>query len=236
MHTFRVLSTLILGTSLGAQAAGQEAREASTDPYAQPDDSWISISGTVVSPTPDSFSLDYGDGTITVQVGDWETYRDAYTLMDGDRVSVYGQLDENLFRRDTIEAESVYVESLNAHFQATAAEEQTGRYTPYSWTAPDPLVVNRATIRGTVSQVEAGEGQFTVDRGNRQITVETESLGYDPLDELGFQKIEEGDRISVSGQFDSDFLEGRVLDADQLVSLFDEDDDSSRVAMPSVTN
>lgn len=236
MHNFRVLSTIALGALAAAQATGQDDGASSADPYAQPDDTWISISGTVASPTPDSFSLDYGEGTITVEVGDWEPYRHAYAMMDGDRVAVYGQVDENLFRRDTIEARSVYVESLNTHFHASAAEDQTDRYTPYSWAAPAPLTLNRATVRGTVHNVEPDEGEFTVDSGNRQIKVETESLGYDPLDELGFQKVEKGDTVSVSGQFNSDFLEGRVLDADQVISLFDADDDSSRVAMPSVTD
>ena len=40
---------------------------AAQDPYTRPDDSWISISGTVVSPTADSFMLDYGDGLVTVE-------------------------------------------------------------------------------------------------------------------------------------------------------------------------
>ncbi len=236
VRSLQVLSTITLGSLLATQATGQDDAVSSADPYAQPDDTRISISGTVASPTPDSFSLDYGDGTITVEIGDWKSYRHAYALMDGDRVTVHGQVDENLFQRDTIEARSVYVESLNAYFHASAADADRDGYMPYSWAAPESPTANRATIRGTVNSVEPNEGEFTVDRGNRQITIETETLGYDPLDDLGFQKIEEGDTVSVSGQFDSDFLEGRVLDADKVISLFDADDDSSRVAMPSVTH
>lgn len=38
------------------------------DPTEQPDESWISLAGTVTSTTPDSFRLDYGDGMITVEM------------------------------------------------------------------------------------------------------------------------------------------------------------------------
>lgn len=57
---------------------------------------------------------------------------------------------------------------------------------------------------------------------------------HDPLDEPGLQKSTKGDTTSVSGTLDSDFLEGRVLGADH-ITLVDADDDSSRIAMPSVT-
>lgn len=230
----RLFKAIVLGTLVANPAAGQDDAGSSPEPYEQSDDTWINISGTVASATPDSISLDYGDGTITVEIGDWKSYRGAWSLLDGSQVSVFGQIDANLFTRDTIKAHSVYVESLNTHFHASAAKEGTDTYSPYSWTAPPEVTANRATIRGTVSQIDPGEGEFTIDRGDRHVTVETQNLGYDPLDEVGFQKVEEGDTVSVSGQFDSDFLEGRVLDADQVTSLSDADDDSSRVAMPSV--
>lgn len=50
---------------------------AAQDPYARADDAWISISGTVALPTASAFMLDYGDGVITVEMDDWDTYGDA---------------------------------------------------------------------------------------------------------------------------------------------------------------
>ena len=71
-------------------ATGLVAPAVATDPYEQPDESWISISGTVVNPDSDSSVLDYGDGVVTVEIDDWDSYGDAYGLLDGDQVTVQG--------------------------------------------------------------------------------------------------------------------------------------------------
>lgn len=121
------LLALTLGIAVGTPAYA-------ADPYAKPEDSWISISGTVVDPKADTFKLDYGDGVITVEMDDWDDDADAYVLLDGDRVTVYGMIDDGLFERTTIEANSVYVESLNSYFYASAADEEgdalDSAYTP----------------------------------------------------------------------------------------------------------
>jgi uncharacterized protein YdeI (BOF family) len=216
MQRHKTLFAIAAGALLTATAGAQEV-----DPYAKPDDSWISISGTVVAPDADSFSLDYGEGVILVEMDDWDTYGDAYGLMDGDRVTVYGRVDDDLFEADSIEAGSVYVENLNTYFYASAADEENGDYTPYFWTVTTPLELSRATIRGTVTEIDRPEREFVIDTGNQRMTVETEFLGYNPLDDLGYQKIDEGDRVSVSGVFDTDFLEGRVFEADSVITLSD---------------
>ena len=38
-------------------------------------ETWISISGTVVNPKPAEFTLNYGDGTIAVDMQDWKWYK-----------------------------------------------------------------------------------------------------------------------------------------------------------------
>lgn len=64
---------------------------AAQSPYAKADNTWIGISGTVKAvTTPDRFTLDYGKGVITVEMDDWDTDADAYKLVAGDKVNVYG--------------------------------------------------------------------------------------------------------------------------------------------------
>lgn len=254
MH-IHLISTLTLGALFSVQAVGQEAssysqqddstaerqetsspgRQGSSgpQPYAKTDDSWIGISGTVVSPEPDSFSLDYGDGVITVEMDDWDTYGDAYPLMDGDRVTVYGKVDDDLFELSSIEASSVYVENLGTYFYASSADEEDPVYAEYFWTPPAPLVLNRATLRGTVDRVNREQREFTVDTGVQQVTVETDALGHNPLDDFGFQKVERGDKVSVSGEFDVDFLDGRVFEADSVITLSDANERSGSSDRPS---
>ncbi|MDX1562738.1 MAG: hypothetical protein R3305_07410 [Gammaproteobacteria bacterium] len=48
-------------------------------------------------------------------------------------------------------------------------------------------------------------------------------LGHSPLDDAGYQKIETGDRVSVTGRFDRDFIEGREFEADSVITLSDAD-------------
>lgn len=227
--------TLFIATVLAASMSAQaQSRDSSPDPepHLKRDNSWISISGTVVSPGPESFTLDYGDGTINVRVGDWDVYRHSYALMGGGPVTVYGRIDEALFERDTIDAASVYVESLDTYLYDSAAEENAERYSP--WPANSPVTQERATIRGVVTNTNPADGKFTVDSGKKQVTIDTDSLGYNPLDEQGYQKVESGDTVSVSGKLGPEFLAARVLGAERIVSLWDPDDDSSRVAMPTV--
>lgn len=46
---------------------------------------------------------------------------------------------------------------------------------------------------------------------------------YNPLDSEGFQQIQVGDRVSVGGTIDYDFLEGRELVASSIVTLSKDD-------------
>ena len=159
------LSILIAGVVVAGQAAAQ-----TTDPYAKPDESWISISGTVVNPGADSFMLDYGDSVIIVELDDWDAYGEAHALLDGDKVTVYGRIDDDLFQLARIEAASVYLESLNTFLYASADDEEGNDYTAYFWDVPFPLVVNRATLRGSVTSVKPDEREFTIDTGLRKPT------------------------------------------------------------------
>lgn len=190
---------------------------AAQDPKQMPDDTWISLSGTVTSVTADDFRLDYGDGTILVEMDDWDSFGDAWPLVSGDRVTVYGDVDENLYVNDTIEAASVYVKDLNSFFYASAAdEEELG-----AW-ALDPYdEVGDTTYVGTVESVDPSTDSFTIDTGKQELTVETDALLYDPLDDEGFQRIEVGDVVSVDGVVDEDFFTNNDLVADSIVTLVD---------------
>ena len=209
------LAIAIAGT-LGV--AGTQAAE----PYSKPDDSFVSISGTVASPTADDFVLDYGSGTVLVEMDDWDSYGDAYGLMDGDRVTVFGRIDDDFFEVAKVEAGSVYVENLNTYFYANAADEETGAWDPQYWTAPSPIVVSAMTLRGDVVDVDAGKREFTVESGGSTITVDVAALGYNPLDDNGYQQVDQGDFVSVTGMMDYEFMAGRVFEADAVTTLVDE--------------
>lgn len=187
-------------------------------PRMEPDGSWISISGEVKTPGLDTFVLDYGDGSIIVEMDDWDLDADASPLLEGDNVTVYGTVDQNLFTDTTIEAGSVYVESLGTYFYASAADEED--FVAVDLTPTVPIVVGVISYTGTVSSVDGRK--FTINTGDLSITVDTNPMDYNPMDEIGFQKVEVGDLVTVTGMLDAEAIEQRELEATSIVILQDE--------------
>ena len=191
--------------SLGAVAA--------ETPYGKPDDTWISISGTVEAVTRDAFTLDYGEGVVTVEMDDGDRDADAYKLLKGDKVTVSGLVDADLYEATTIEASSVYVENIGTHFFASAADEENG-----NWVAINtPVVISSTVIRGMVTEV--GIDGFKINTGDKQMEVDVDEMPYDPLDDEGYQKVKKGDFVEVSGYIDDELFDGRVFDARSLTVL-----------------
>lgn len=203
-----VAATLATGL-FGAAGVAQ-----AVNPYAQPDEAWISLSGTVDSVSADVFTLDYGDGSIFVEMDDGDRDADAYKLIAGDKVTVTGRIDDDLFESTSIEASSVYLEKLGTTFYASAADEED-----LFITVTTPIVIAQTTVVGTVEKV--GDNMFRVDTGNQDVNVMTAGMGYDPLDDDGYQKVETGDRVHVTGRLDEDFFTAPELMADSIVVLED---------------
>ena len=163
---------------------------AAESPFTKPDGSWINISGTAVETKPNSFTLDYGKGTILV----------------------YGEIDDDFAEVSKIEAGSVYVEDLGTYFYANSDDEETTSFTDTS-----PIDVGETTVVGTVTNVDSGE--FTIDKGIQSVTVDTTELFYDPLDNIGYQQVDVGDLVSVDGYMEDDLLESMELMAEGVTVL-----------------
>lgn len=210
-----MLRTLMV-MGLGFGAIGATAIAAEEDkPYQQADDTWITIDGTVESVARDSFVLDYGPNVITVEMDDGDRDADGYKLAKGDKVRVSGMIDDDFFETTTIEASSVYVENLGTYFFASAMDEED-TFVTYT----TPVTVGETVVQGTVTAVE--EEEFVLNTGARLLRVEVEEMPYNPLDDIGYQKIRVGDRVSVTGDMDFDFFEvegRRELVADSVVTL-----------------
>jgi uncharacterized protein YdeI (BOF family) len=205
VSSFIAACMLIVGASAPALAA---------DPYMMPDATWISLSGTVEQVEPDRFTLDYGEGTVTVEMDDGDRDADAYQLMEGDKVNVSGRVDDDLFETTTIEASSVYVENLGTTFFASSIDEEG----PYTWISiTTPIVASATVVEGTVTEVD--DEEFSVAAGLREIRVDVSEMLYNPLDDEGYQQLGIGDRVRVTGQMEDTFFEGRELMADSVVTL-----------------
>lgn len=187
-----------------------------TDPYSKHNNSWITISGEVDVVSPDSFLLDYGDGSIIVEMDDGDRDADAYKLLRGDKVSVSGAIDDDFFETTSIEASTVYVKKLDTTFYASSLDEED--IMGWSVAVTVPLDSSEMIIYGMVTKIDK-EDEFVVDSGLRSIRVETEEMAYNPLDEDGYQKVEIGDRVRVAGSMDYDLFEGREVVANTVTVL-----------------
>ncbi|MGM0425831.1 MAG: hypothetical protein ACQEQ7_01185 [Thermodesulfobacteriota bacterium] len=111
----------------------------------------------------DSFTLDYGEGTVLVEMDDWDWYDEEGTVLEGDKVTVYGKIDDDLYEATSIEASSVYVENLGTYFYASSADEEYDDDYDY-WVAGEPIVLGQTTVRSAV--LTGVSLPSTPDRGN----------------------------------------------------------------------
>lgn len=178
----------------------------------QPDTSWVNLTGTVVETRPSYFKLDYGDGRIRVEMDDWDWYKEGQNLRENDYVRVFGRVDNDLYETETIEAESVYVASLGTYFYANAVDEE--EWIPYG---VGNSTGSGITLTGTITSVTGRH--FTLDIGPKKITVDTRGMSYNPMDDDGFQQLQKGDHVSVSGKITINVFRKRELEADTVTSL-----------------
>ncbi|MDZ7833856.1 MAG: hypothetical protein U5L07_19110 [Desulfobacterales bacterium] len=212
---------LILIFGLTVFVGNAYAKKTEEDPYLEPDETWISIDGTAIETTPQSFTLDYGDNIITVEMDGWQWYEKDREKLEGDRVTVYGEVDDNMYSTDTIEASSVYVENMGTYFYASDTDEEGDKeYGGSDYWVTTPVEPGATTVRGTVSDVEGRE--FIIDEGEQELRIDTRKMPYNPLDNKGYQNVEEGDYVSVTGEMSSDFWEKQELIADSVITLDDD--------------
>ncbi len=183
------------------------------DPKDMSDGSWVTLNGVITSAGNDAFRLDYGTGTITVEMDDWDWYREGRQLIEGDKVTVYGAIDDNFYNTTSIEAERVYVKNLNRFFYASDVDEEEATY----FFDTRPLAVSGISYTGRVSDIEGRE--FTLNTGARRIRVDTSDLGYNPMEERNLFTLANGDFVSVSGAIDDGLLKERELIAQTITTL-----------------
>ncbi len=206
-RTIKVTNAILLA-SCAVMATGTSS---AADPKEAKDDSWISVSGTVVATSPDSFRLDYAGGVITVEMDDFDFFEEGRLMMENDKVVVHGFIDNDLFEKRTIEASSVFVEDLGTHFYASGVDEEDF----VNWTVTGPIVLGRAEVSGYVTEISGRE--FTINTGLQRIQVDTDEMGYDPMDDKGYLKIDLGDFVKVSGEMDPGIIEDHEIKADWII-------------------
>lgn len=201
-------SAVVLTTSLASAAAMAQ----NPSPYMQPNDTWISINGTVEDVSRNAFNLNYGDGAVIVEMDDGDRDGDAYRLESGDEVTVSGLIDHDFFETTSIEASSVFVEKTNTHFYVSPRDEED--YPGWYSFNPAP---GEVIAQGVVSKVD--DDHFTINRNDESLQVSVLFMDSNPLDDVGYHRIEVGDVVQVSGDLEWRFFDNAELEADSVVTL-----------------
>lgn len=180
------------------------------------DKSPVMLTGTVKSVSDDEFILSYGSGDITVEMDDWrwDDERTKY-IRAGERVTVTGMIDDDLFEGREIKANNIYVNADNMYFYREKADMfPMGTYGDMTSMGDGSYV----TMSGRVTAVNGKEITLT-DANNVNTQVDLGALSYNPFDADGVQQIRNGDMIKVYGEIDKDFWERKEIVASSVVSL-----------------
>lgn len=199
-----------------AMAAWPAAAQQQDKPPLAVDGEWISLTGTVKSVGEEEFTLNYGQGQITVEMDDYDWY-DETAVLRGDKVTVTGRMDKGFHEERSIEASSVYVPKLHRYFYANPADEEDGYYSDpvnaysYNRDAKDDEWI---AVTGTVTAIDGVE--MMISTGLKMYRVDTGSVPNTPVGKT----VDIGDRVTVSGQMDAaDLFDEREIEAASVVIL-----------------
>lgn len=183
------------------------------------DGEYLTMVGKVKDVTADSFKLDVGKKSILVEMDDYDWDADGYKLVNGDEVVVTGRADKGFLEQNKIEAGSVYVKNIDTYFFANSSDEEGDMtYLPATYSYVPALPEDAyVSIQGKVKNIDGRD--IKVDTGLREIEVDTSKLRYNPLDDMGFTQIDEGDRVRVSGTIEESFWGNKSVDAKYVTEL-----------------
>ena len=137
--------------------------------------------------------------------------------MSGDRVTVTGRMDRDLYDTRSIEAATVYIPRLNEYLYADPADEEgdlsvTRSFAPGLFAGADEG--DWLSFSGRVTAVDGDE--ITVDTGISSMRVDTSPIPGD----LDPPSVAIGDRVLVSGVMDAaDLFDQREVEASSVTKL-----------------
>jgi len=175
------------------------------------DEGFITLDGVVVRSEPSAFVLDYGAGEVTVEMDDWDWYREGQALAVGDEVTVSGRFDEDLYEQAKVEASVVYVENLKTAYYASPDDEE-------AFSAGAAMMVHPRNVDVTGRVAAVSGRSFTLRAPSGTFRVDTSALADNPLDSQGAPQIKAGDRVYAWGDLRLAGADSRLM-AQGVVSL-----------------
>ena len=120
-------------------------------PYTQSNGSAIELSGLVTKAAASYFNLDYGPGTIKVELDDYDSYKEGNNIVVGDRVVVNGRVDADPGKTRSIEASKVYIPAIDLEVRASSVDEEDTNTKLFTETLEDGIEVN---LNGIITGID----------------------------------------------------------------------------------
>jgi len=201
----KYLGILVLIASALMFSAPLWAEKAATEQ----DNGWISLEGTVVAKDATGFELDYGQGTVQVSMENWKWDRSVHPLTIGSEVRVIGRSASTDTGTTHLKAESVYMKKFNTYLYAREGDEVF-----------QPAIIDDRVfqLQGRITSIQGRE--FTMRVGLEKVAVDTSAMPYNPLDDKGYQQLEVGETVQVTGRLTTElFKEGGGIKARTVTTL-----------------
>ncbi|QJR80090.1 hypothetical protein CA267_004510 [Alteromonas pelagimontana] len=212
---FHKKTLLALASSVALVSANPVIAKGSDHTASLDSSTWVTVSGEVREVDSQFFTLDYGEGNIIVEIADTDFDAQAFKALDGDTVTVSGKIDGSLFSNSTLQASSVYIDSLRTTFISDSADSSSRDV--YATTAFIPSSLDSMLLIGNVSAVSDEAVQISV--GDTSVTVNVDDMRDSPVDDEGYLKLAKGDRVKVSASLDDDFFTSYSLDANYIIKV-----------------
>lgn len=194
------------------------------NPHDKDDDAQVTMSGTMTKIDGDEFVLNYRDGSITIELEDWERDAEDLNFKNGAEVTVFGEIDNDLFTDSTIEAEAIYIKSTGSYYYASDSEDAES-YRNFLWSDSENYELSDMTLRGRVVSTDVDNGEFTIAVGEgEKVTVSIAALDHDVLKGEKRDPVDAGDWVRVAGRLDYEFFDGKLLRAKSVTTIFEDED------------
>ena len=154
------------------------------DPATLENPIWIGIHGTIGMVGPNSFFLDHGDSTVIVGLAG-EALRE-HDFAKGQKVTVFGRVDNDLFEKNIIKARAVAVEGIDGAGHSVISEQDRLGSINVSY-------VPASMVHGRVSAVT--ETRVVLDHGDQKISIDTSELSGDQEK----PQVKQGDLVMAEG-------------------------------------
>lgn len=184
--------------------------------YTAQDGTLVTLSGTAVDPNLETFRLDYGGGSILVEMDDFDYWPEALTLTNGQKVQVTGYIDDDFAELRTVKATTVYIKNLNMHlFDKSVDQEKSS----YHNSVNHDFDAGSISMTGMVTETRPFHDEMDVAFGGLNMQVDTDNLNYDVYGATGPQQIVAGDRVRIYGELDEGIFERDEISASAVVKL-----------------